>query len=336
MTQPLADLSESQVLDLVFPRLTSNDHVLLGPGDDTALLAIPSGRVLATTDAMVRGQDWRDEWSTGTDVGHKLTAANCADIAAMGGVASGLLVALAADPATESRWVREVTDGIVAEGQHVGAALIGGDLSSAAPGTVVISMTALGFLPGAGPVRRDGARPGDVVAVTGTLGRSDAGLQLLAGIGRQVSADALSRDGERVVGDLSARERELINAHRRPTPPYRQGPVAAAAGASAMIDLSDGLSRDADRIARASGVRLRLDTAALREDVDALTPALNTDDAWSAVLHGGEEHSLLATYPEHAHVPPGWRVIGEIDEGQGVWLDDQQLPIRGWDHFEGR
>ncbi len=320
--QTLGELGEQGVLSQVFPRLGRSDQVLLGPGDDTALLAVPGGRVLATTDAVVAGQDWRDEWSSATDVGHKLTAANLADIAAMGGVATGLLVALAADPATPMRWLADLTDGIVAEGRTVGAQLIGGDLSSAAPGTVVISMTALGVLTGvdgrpADPVRRDGAVPGDLVAVAGTLGRSDAGLRLLLAGTPEAAPD-------------------LVATHQRPSPPYRQGPVAAAAGARAMIDLSDGLSRDADRIARASGVRLNLSRGMLQRYVDALGPAVTGDDAWASVLHGGEDHALLATYPPGVRLPTGWQRIGEAVPGEGVWLDGVPLPVGGWDHFEPR
>lgn len=320
----LGELGEQGVLAEIFPRLHAGPQVLIGPGDDTALLAVAGGSVLATTDAMVRGQDWRDDWSTATDVGHKLTAANLADIAAMGGVATGLLVALAADPATPLRWLRELTDGIVAEAQTVGAALIGGDLSSAATGTVVISMTALGQMqrgkPGplsavVQPVRRSGATPGDIVALAGTLGRSDAGLRLL------------------LAGNPQAGP-ELVAVHRRPSPPYQQGPEAAAAGARSMIDLSDGLSRDADRIARASGVRVVLDEVALRRFAVALGPAMTGAQALACVLHGGEEHALLASFPAGAQLPQGWAVIGRVEKGTGLWLDDAPLPVGGWDHFE--
>lgn len=320
--RPLGELGEAGVLAQVFPRLAVSPPgplVLLGPGDDTALLGVPGGQVLATTDAMVRGQDWRDDWSSATDVGHKLTAANLADIAAMGGTATGLLVALAADPATPMRWLRGLTDGIVAEAATVGAALIGGDLSSAPPGVIVVSMTALGGLEVAEPVRRAGARPGHVVAVAGTLGRSQAGLRLLLAGAPETAP-------------------ELVAAHLRPTPPYQAGPEAAAAGATSMIDLSDGLSRDADRIARASGVALRLDGAALRRYADALGPALTgalrEGGAMACVLHGGEEHALLATFPPAADLPTGWAVIGQVEAGSGVWLDGDPLPVGGWDHFE--
>lgn len=316
--RPIGDLGESGVLAEVFPRLNAGPQVLLGPGDDTALLGVPGGRVLATVDAMVRGQDWRQEWSSAADVGHKLTAANLADIAAMGGSATGLLVMLAADPVTPMSWVRGLTDGVVAEAAQVGASLIGGDLSSAPPGVVVVSMTALGELATGDPVRRDGARPGDLLAVAGTLGRSAAGLRLLLAGTPQAAPD-------------------LVAAHRRPTPPYHQGPAAALAGARSMIDLSDGLSRDADRIARASGVALAVDGACLRRYAEALGPALTGADAMASVLHGGEEHALLATFPAappRCALPAGWTVIGRVERGSGVWLDADPLPVGGWDHFE--
>jgi len=312
----LSDLGEDGLLKVIFPLLPGGPGVLIGPGDDTALLRTTSGSVLATTDAMVRGRDWLDEWSTGADVGAKTVAQNIADIASMGGVATGLLVTLIADPRTPLAWVRDFTQGLAEAASEAGVPVLGGDLSSAPEGVLVVSVTALGECEGAAPVCRSGARVGDVVAVCGSLGRSAAGMLLL----------------QRGEGGLAP---ELVDYHRRPRPPYRQGPVAARAGATAMLDVSDGLGRDAGRIARASGVGIALDEALLGDDVEQLKHVVSDEDAWRSVTEGGEEHSLLACFPPGAGLPDGWRTIGEVVAGSGVLL--RGLPVQGggWDHFGG-
>lgn len=312
----LAEVGEDGLLSMIFPLLPGGSGVLIGPGDDTALLSTPGGSVLATTDAMVRGRDWLDEWSTGADVGAKTVAQNIADIAAMGGVPSGLLVTLIADPATSLAWVRDFTEGLAQAAREAGVAVLGGDLSSAPEGVLVVSVTALGACEGHAPVRRSGAQVGDVLAVCGSLGHSAAGLLLL-------------QRGETGLAP------ELVNYHRRPRPPYEQGPAAARAGATAMLDISDGLGRDAGRIARASGVRIELDDALLGDDVVALQRVISTDDAWRSVTEGGEEHSLLACFPSGAGLPSGWRKIGDVVAGSGVLLRGLMVIRGGWDHFGG-
>jgi thiamine-phosphate kinase len=129
---------------------------------------------------MVRGRDWRDDWSTGHDVGVKLVAQNVADVAAMGGVTTGLLVSLMADPELAVAWVEDFARGVGEGARRAGCAVLGGDLSSAPPGVVVVSITALGDLQGRPPVLRSGARVGDLVAVCGSLGWSGAGLSTYA------------------------------------------------------------------------------------------------------------------------------------------------------------
>ena len=312
----LADVGEDGLLSVIFPLLPGGPGVLIGPGDDTALLSTPGGSVLATTDAMVRGRDWLDEWSTGADVGVKTVAQNIADIAAMGGVPSGLLVTLVADPRTSLAWVRDFTAGLAQAAREAGVPVLGGDLSSAPEGVLVVSVTALGECEGREPVRRSGAQVGDVLAVCGSLGNSAAGLLLL-------------QRGE------SGLAPELASYHRRPRPPYEQGPVAARAGATAMIDVSDGLGRDAGRIARASGVRIEIDEALLRDDVAALQHVVSHDEAWHCVTEGGEEHSLLACFPLGAGLPEGWRQIGDVVAGSGVLLCGRLVVRGGWDHFGG-
>jgi thiamine-monophosphate kinase len=312
----LADSGEDGLLSVIFPLLPGGPGVLIGPGDDTAQLRTASGSVLATTDAMVRGRDWLDEWSTGADVGAKTVAQNLADIAAMGGVPTGLLVTLIADPRTPLAWARDFTQGLAQAASEAGVPVLGGDLSSAPEGVLVVSVTALGECDGTEPVCRSGARAGDVVAVCGSLGHSAAGLLLLQrGQGGQAP--------------------ELVDRHRRPRPPYLQGPVAARAGATAMLDVSDGLGRDAGRIARASGVRIVLDEELLADDVEQLEQVVSHEDAWRSVTEGGEEHSLLACFPRGTALPQGWRAIGQVEEGSGVLLRGVLVQGGGWDHFGG-
>lgn len=312
----LADIGEDELLSTIFPLLPGGPGVLIGPGDDTAWLGITGGAVLATTDAMVRGRDWLDEWSAGADVGAKIVAQNLADIAAMGGVPTGLLVTLIADPRTSLAWVRDFTAGLALAARSAGVPVVGGDLSSAPAGVLVVSVTALGECEDRQPVRRSGAQVGDVLAVCGSLGHSATGLLLL-------------QRGQ------SGRAPELADYHRRPRPPYEQGPAAARAGATAMLDISDGLGRDAGRLARASGVGIELDDLRLADDVAQLVQAVSEKDAWRSVLAGGEEHSLLACFPSGPSLPDGWRRIGDVVVGSGVTLHGEPVLGGGWDHFGG-
>ncbi|UIJ34547.1 thiamine-phosphate kinase [Allobranchiibius sp. GilTou73] len=309
----LADLDEAQILAEVLPPGAPPAEVLVGPGDDTAYLAVPSGRVLVTTDAMVLGRDWLDEWSSAADVGAKCVAQNVADIASMGGVTTGVVVTLVADPQTPVRWARDLSYAVADACSAEGIAVLGGDLSSAPAGVRMVSITAVGEVSGA-PVLRSGARVGDVVAVSDALGRSGAGLFLLR-------RDAAARG-------------PLVDYHRRPTPTYAQGPAARNAGASSMLDISDGLLRDAGRIAGASGVRLELRADDLQTYVDALAPEVG-DAAWDCVLRGGEEHTLLATFAADVTLPNGWRTIGAVATGTGVTMGGAAQEPGGWDHFHG-
>jgi len=311
----VGEVGEDELLAMVFPILAvarESDDVTVGPGDDAAVLRLGAGGLVATTDAVVHGRDWRDDWSTGMDVGAKVAAQNLADVAAMGARPVALLVTLVMAASTEVAWVLDLARGLATGACPV----VGGDLSSAPEGVLTVSVTALGALDGRTPVLRSGARVGDVVAVAGTLGRSGAGLVLLE-TGRP-EADP-----------------ELVAVHRRPTPPIALGPVASSAGATSMVDLSDGLLRDASRVAAASGVCLDLAWVALAADAARLDAAVGTEEARDCVLGGGEEHSLLATFPSGSAVPEGFRVIGEVRAGSGVALDGIPQQPRGWDHFAG-
>ncbi|YAL82389.1 thiamine-phosphate kinase [Dermacoccaceae bacterium W4C1] len=313
----LADVSEEELLTQVFPVLPVTDRLLVPPGDDAALLRVQGPGAVLTTDTMIRGTDWLDEWSSAADVGAKVVAQNLADVAAMGAAPTGLTVTLIADPATEVAWVLDFAAALGRAAASAEVAVVGGDLSSAPAGVLMVSVTAVGELPdGESPVLRSGARAGDVVAVAGTLGTAAAGLE------------ALRR------GQIDGVAAPLVAAQRTPTPPVAEGAAARAAGASSMIDLSDGLVRDAGRLAAASSVALHLDGAELAHDLERVAAVLGQETARDCVFGGGEEHSLLATFPG-ALPGPAWRAIGEVRAGTGVWLDGKPAPTGGWDHFGG-
>jgi len=310
---------------------------LVGIGDDAAVLAAPDGRVVASTDFLLEGRHFRREWSSAADVGHKAAARSLIDIAAMGAVPTGLLVALAAPPDLPVTWARDLTEGLAAECARAGATVIGGDTASA--GSVLLATTVLGDLAGRAPVLRSGAAPGDLVAVTGPLGHAAAGLALLEAV-HTVSPP-----------DPPAWAASLVAAHRRPQPPYDAGPQAADLGATAMIDISDGLLADLGHIASASGVLIDLSSdrlspgAGLQAAARALHPFFGRTERGSGpqhaqalawVLTGGEDHALAATFPPATALPTGWDLIGTVREGDGVTVDGQPWAgSAGWDHFRG-
>lgn len=294
------ELGEFGLIDRVVARLGTSEAVLIGPGDDAAVVTAPDGRVVATTDVLVEGVHFRRDWSSAYDVGRKAAAANLADVAAMGATGTALLVGLAAPGDLPLSWATGLADGLRDEAALVGAVVVGGDTVTC--DRVVVSVTALGDLAGAAPVTRAGAQPGDVVVVAGRLGWSAAGLALLqAGTG----------------------EGPLVDAHRRPEPPYALGPVLARAGATAMCDVSDGLVADLGHIARASGVLIGLHAGPLADGAVTL----------EQVLTGGEDHALVATLPPGTPLPDGCRTVGRVSAGEPGVLVDGEPVTGGWRHF---
>jgi thiamine-monophosphate kinase len=290
------------------------ESTLLGPGDDAALVAAPDGRVVASTDVLVQGVHFRLDWSSPGHVGRKAIAVNLADIAAMGAKPTSVLIGLACPPETEASVIAELTDGMWDEAARAGVGIVGGDMVRA--DQLVISVTALGDLDGRPPVTRSGARPGDIVAVCGRLGWAAAGLAVLG------------RGFRSPVG--------VVNAQRCPEPPYEAGPAAALAGATAMIDISDGLLADLGHIAVASKVGVdveseRLDVSARLREVGS---ALGSDPLrW--MLTGGEDHALAATFPPFADLPEGWSRLGSVTmPGTGVTVDGKVYEHTvGWEHW---
>jgi thiamine-monophosphate kinase len=301
----------------------------VGIGDDAAVLAAPDGRVVASTDLLVEGRHFRRDWSSPREIGGKAAAQNLADIAAMGAVPTALLVGLAAPGDLPVAWAEEMAAGLAEECSRAGATVAGGDISGAP--LIMLGVTALGDLAGRAPITRSGARPGDLVAVAGVLGHSAAGLALLqAGLTEPAG---------------------LLAAHRWPHPDYAAGPDAARLGATSMIDVSDGLVQDLGHLAAQSGVRIDVASArlpvsnALLAAADALGDQGPGDQGpgdqgpgdqgpleW--VLRGGEDHGLVATFPPGTALTGRWSVVGQVAEGQGVWVDSRRSErLSGWNHF---
>jgi thiamine-monophosphate kinase len=312
----------------------------VGIGDDAAVVGTPSGTVVAAVDLVIEGRHFRRDWSTAYDVGVKAAARSLADIAAMGAVSTALLVALAAPGSLPARWAIDLAEGLASEAARAGAGIVGGDTARA--DIITLSVTALGDLEGRAPVLRSGARPGDVIAVSGPLGLSAAGLALLT-----AGVPAATRAPATAASDLLS---TLVTAHVRPAPRYDAGPEAARLGATAMIDISDGLLSDLGHVAAASGVSINIETPslpaapALREAAATLlTPHQppRTSAAGSPpptplewMLTGGEDHSLVAAFPPDTVLPTGWHVIGEALPGTGVTVDGApHSGPPGWQHF---
>lgn len=312
----LGDVSEGRILQAILTRTAPAAHALIGPGDDAAVIATPSGSVVATTDTLVHGPDFRLAWSSGYDLGWKAAAVNLADIAAMGARPTALLVALAVPRDLRLSFVERLADGFrdACAALAPGCAVVGGDLTVS--DVLTVAVTALGDLEGRDAVTRSGARPGDVIAVAGELGLAAHGLAVLFG---------RFRDGDAPVpvdsSKLASGERAALTAQLRPSPPIGLGAVAATGGATAMMDISDGLALDARRMAAASGVTIALRRSAL-------------GDAPERALGGGEDHALLAAFPEGV-LPPGFRVIGDVRAPgeEELLCDDLPVDISGWDPY---
>lgn len=306
-------------------RLTQGPEVLLGPGDDAAVVAAPDGRVVATTDVLVDGVHFRRDWSSARDVGVRAAAANLADIAAMGARPTALLVGLVLPDHVDRDWVLTLADGVADEVARAGASLVGGDIVRGEQ--LVVSATALGDLEGRPPALRSGAQPGDIVAVAGRLGWAAAGLAVLSRGFRSPKV--------------------LVEAHRRPEPDYAAA-LAAAPVAHALCDVSDGLIADLGHIARASGVHMELEgkavSAHVTQPMHDVAGALGGADPLHWVLGGGDDHAFAGTFAQGGPLPTGWTRIGTVsdggvgadgsgaDAGIPVTLDGQVPPVSGHEH----
>jgi thiamine-monophosphate kinase len=308
----IADVGEFALIRALTPLFAQGEEVLVGPGDDAAVLRIRTGHAVVSTDLMVEGRHFRRDWASAEDIGHRAAAQNLSDINAMGGRATSLTIGLAAPADLPAQWALDFARGFAEEAALVGASVVGGDLSGAQE--VMVAVTVIGACT-VSPVLRSGAEPGDVVALCGRQGWAAGGLAVL---GRGFRSP-----------------RALVEAYRRPAPPYDAGPAAAEAGASALIDVSDGLVADAGHLADESAVAIDLHTDALDipEPLHAVAAALGADPL-QFVLGGGDDHALLATFPPDADLPEGWRVIGAVTDGESVTVDGAPYDgPTGWSHF---
>ena len=316
------DVSEQELLAAIERVLSgAGPDVIVGVGDDAAVVAPGSGELVLTTDALVEGSHFSRATASARDIGYKAIAVNVSDVAAMGASPRYALCALTLSDAVDAAWVMELFGGMRDACDEHALSLVGGNLAHGPEVTVAVTVT--GEVAPGRAVTRAGARPGDVVVATGSFGAAAAGLRLSSG--RTPPTDE---------------ERAAIVRYLRPIPRVGEAAVLARFGASAMIDVSDGLALDLSRLCDASGVGARVRLA----DVP-VGPAASLDDA----LGGGEDYELVATMPDAASVAAA---RAELDEAFGVPLTEigtiraepgltsvdgsgAEVPLvaAGWDHF---
>lgn len=311
--------------------------ITVGVGDDAAVLELGRHPAVLTTDLLVEGVHFRRSATTAHDLGFKAISVNVSDVAAMGGSPRYATVGLGLRSGAEAPFVMELYGGMLEAATDYGLSIVGGDLSRA--DRVVIAVTVVGEVASGRAVTRAGARPGDRIVVTGGLGAAAGGLRLAEAPPSAVH-DALGTEWAR----------ELVGAHARPVARVGEGQTLAGSGATAMMDLSDGLSIDLRRLCAESGVgaRLRALAVPVAPALHDLQKVLGTDPVELA-LHGGEDYELLATLPADA-VDGALRALGERygtslaeigeitdDPGRVVLADEtgaeRDLAPGGWDHF---
>jgi thiamine-monophosphate kinase len=327
--------SEDELLRTIRRLLSGNPPgVVLGPGDDAALVELRPWLTVLTVDMLVEGVDFETGTASPRDIGYKSVVVNVSDVAAMGGSPRYGLVALGLPSGTETRWVVELFGGMREAADEHGMSLVGGDLSRA--GQLVISVTIAGEVAAERAVRRSGARAGDRVVVTGSLGGAAGGL-------------ALARSA-RHRGATTDWGHALLARQFRPLARVGEGQSLAGSNATAMIDISDGLAKDLGRLCRESAVG-----AVLRLEDVPVDPALQEGaasmevDAVALAMTGGEDFELVATLPPEAVADAAERLferhgtrltdIGEIRAAPpGLFVigaDGVERPLaeEGWDHF---
>lgn len=330
------ELSEDALIAAI-ARLFSAEEpgVVLGMGDDAAVVEHGGGQQILTTDLLIEGVHFERGSISARDLGAKSITVNVSDVAAMGGSPRYALASIALPLDVDAAWVMELYGGMRDACAEYALALVGGDTNRAE--AVVVSVAVVGEVAAGHAVRRSGALPGDLIVVTGSLGAAAGGF-------------ALSRAEPSTAAAVLSEPwgRELAAAFSRPVARVGEGQTLAQAGATAMMDLSDGLAIDLSRLCRASGVGARIELArvpvatALRE----AAPSLEVD-ALELALSGGEDYELLATI-DATHVEPARRELEErfgvplteigvvADEGLVTVAPDgsvSPLEPKGWDHL---
>jgi thiamine-monophosphate kinase len=335
----LADVGEFALIARLTKELASRSDIALGVGDDAAALDLGAGQLLlATCDCQVEGRHFLTRVATPHEIGHKALAVNLSDIAAMGGEPLWILVSLIAPPELDVAVVDGIYEGMRALSERYNVAIVGGNVSST-NGPLIVDITALGRVARERMITRAGAKPGDLLLVTGSLGAGLAALRAFtttAGI--KPSPQALARVRARMT---------------TPEPRVREGLALGATGAvTAMLDISDGLAGDLGHICDRSHVGALVDIAALPVDDATRSIALALgEDSDDLALYGGDDYELLfTTRPEDVgemtellrDLGTAVTVIGEItpfEDGLRVRQQDgsiHPLPPRGWDHLASR
>jgi thiamine-monophosphate kinase len=309
MANNSGEFTEAQVISRLREIFaTADPRVEVGIGDDAAVVAGTDQRQVMTTDMAVEGVHFRTDWSTAFEIGRKVTAANAADILAMGATPDYLLVAVALTGSENIEWIEELARGIKFEADLAGLHVIGGDISRG--DKIVISMSAIGHCQI--PVTRNGARVGDGIYLSSLTGWSAAGLALLESKYNSVTDTQIS----------------ALREYKNPTVDYDFD----ASGATSMCDVSDSLIEQAGQVASASNVQFTFDEnliAACAEfaDLNSVADDLN-ESVWQFIFAGGEDHVLLATGKNL----PGIE-IGVVTDGMGLVNIPANVNKRAWKHF---
>ncbi|MGO3148106.1 MAG: thiamine-phosphate kinase [Leucobacter sp.] len=326
----VGDLGESGVLRRVLEQLSPAKVASIGPGDDCAVMSV-AGDLVVTSDTMIEGPDFRLAWHTGYELGWKLAATNLSDVAAMGARPTALTVSFACPADTDVALLAEISRGLDAACRELapGCGVVGGDLSRAP--VLIAAVTALGDLSGKPPVTRARAAVGDTIAYAGELGLAGIGLSLLF----EHCADAAGVAHNKGLEEVRRAHDVALSAQFAPHPPIRLGRKALDAGATAMMDVSDGLALDAARLGTASNVSLDLDPALLSSGFGMQHGvAVSLTD----MLEGGEDHGLLACFPSSATLPAGFFPIGKVrgarsSEAAPVLVAGEPYTPGGWDPY---
>jgi thiamine-monophosphate kinase len=307
------EFSESEVIAELSKIFTRRDsRVLVGIGDDAAVVTSPLQKTVITTDMAVEGVHFRREWSTPDEIGEKITAANLADVFAMGATPEHLVVSISLTGNESLVWIKELARGIEAEARSCDVLVIGGDVVRGP--VITISMTAIGQVDM--PILRSGSKVGDEIVITNLPGWSAAGLHLLQ---HNINVSALepARCVERALAQF-----------RAPSVPYSD--AISLRRAHAMCDISDGLLVQAGQMATETMFVINSDLLRLHPDFADLTGlAAQVDaDVWDWIAGGGEDHAFLATGIDL----PGF-VIGAVEQGTGVVLLGVAEAPKGYSHF---
>ena len=300
--------SESDVISVLKEVFTTTDpRLLVGIGDDAAVVQGAEGQVI-TTDVAVAGVHFRTDWSSPFDIGRKITAANVADVLAMGATCDYLVAAVTLTGTEDLTWIEQLARGMKAEADRAGALIVGGDIARSS--VITIAMTAVGRSDA--PIVRSGARAGDDIFISSLTGWSAAGLALLSK--EKPPAGAIAT--------------KAISEFSSPTLDYELD----FSQASALCDISDSLLIQAQQLAAASGVCLHFETELIQSSAEfAELQKLAIDsgcDVWDWVLGGGEDHVFLATGKDL----PGVR-IGKVMSGSGIsGIEMKKAPV-SWSHF---